>query len=81
MLEFYGALDQLKNVVGERNLRTVAPLADKLTRNMYPIEVLLAVSTIYLDASSNITDLLGTSFKMASSAADELIKKLYNPII
>ena len=69
------------DLFGGGGYTSLRKLSDGLTRNMYPIEVLLAVSTIYLDASCNTTDLLGASFKMASSAADELLKKFYNPII
>ena len=62
-------------------LITTSQIRNAMTRNLYPVEVLLAVSTIYLDASCNTTDLLGISFKMATFTADELLKKLYNPII
>ena len=72
------AFPQIQNLFGPRRWDG---LNDGLTRNIYPIEVLLAVSTIYLDTSCNTTDLLGTSFKMATFAADELLKKFYNPII
>ena len=72
------AYTQIQNLFGSRRF---AGLNGGLTRNMYPVEVLLAVSTIYLDASCNTTDLLGITFKQATAAADEVIKRLYSPII
>ena len=54
----------------------------QITRNMYPVEVLLAASTIYLHASSNTTSLLGATFTQAIGYADGMLKKLLvNPIL
>ena len=71
-----GQMELMLGQEGDHNtLRT------NISRYIYPLEVLLAVSTIYLDTSCNTTDLLGATFKNASSGADELLKKFYNPLI
>ncbi|HAW79929.1 MAG TPA: hypothetical protein DCX27_09600, partial [Balneola sp.] len=54
---------------------------DNISRSVYPVEPLLAVSTIYLDTSCNTTGLLGTSFIKPSIDADMVLRKFFDPLI
>ena len=55
--------------------------ARDISRYYYPVEALLSVATIYLNSSSNIAQLLGVTFKQSSNNADQLLLKLYNPLL
>ena len=41
-----------------------------------PIQALCAMATIYLDASTNIDSLIGTTFSSTKNTADTILKKM-----
>jgi len=70
------------NVLGTQDgVSNYNAVRDNISRSVYPVEPLLAVSTIYLETSCNATGLLGTSFVKSSIDADQLLRKFFDPLI
>ncbi len=70
---------QKDSIVGQAGNHNM--VRDDISRYLYPVEPLLAVSTIYLDTSCNTTGLLGTTFVKPSIDADMLLRKFFDPLI